>query len=238
MDKQLISVFIAGDSTASYYDENRAPRAGWGQVIQMFFSEDVIIKNRAVSGRSSKSFIEEGYLKKIEKEISPNDYLLIQFGHNDEKPDVKRHTEPYSTYKDCLKEYINVARKNNAFPVLLTPVNRRAFNDEDKIVLTHGEYPDAMKQLALEMNVPLIDICKKSKKLFEELGEDETKKIFLWLNKGEHINYPEGVQDNTHFSMKGAIEIARLIVDGIKEIDLPLASFIKNRVGHYYEMRR
>lgn len=222
-----IQIFIAGDSTASNYLPDQAPRMGWAQVLQNFFTSEVVVKNHAASGRSSKSFITEGRLDVILENIKENDYFFIQFGHNDEKPDKERSTEPYTTYKECLTQYINGARKKGAIPILLTSINRRSFTKNGKIQSTHGDYPKAMKELAKELNVPIIDMTEKTKTFFEELGEEKTKKIFLWLKPGEHPNYPEGVEDNTHLHEQGAIAIAKLVLEGIKENKLPIGSFIK-----------
>lgn len=226
-DTGKISIFIAGDSTASYYDAARAPRAGWGQVLQNFFTDNVQVQNFAASGRSSKSFIEEGFQNKIVNLIKPNDYLLIQFGHNDEKTgDAARYTDPKTTFKTYLTQYINDARSKGAIPVLLTPVNRYKFSGSN-LVPTHGEYPQAIIDLGKELNVPVIDITAKSKQLFETLGPEKTFKLFLNLDPGESPNYPKGVKDNTHFTTTGATEIAKLVIEGINENNLPLAKYVK-----------
>lgn len=223
---ETISVYIAGDSTACNYTEDRAPRMGWGQAIGRLFKEGVVVKNHASSGRSSKSFINEGRLDIILAEIKAGDYLFIQFGHNDQKEDEERRTEPYTTYKEYLTRYIEGAREKGANPVLLTPISRRSFNSDGTIADTHGEYPKAMKELAEELKVPLIDMTEKTKKLFEKLGEEETKQIFLWLKPGEHVNYPDGIKDNTHLQERGAVEVAKLVLEGIKENKLSLEYFI------------
>lgn len=219
-------VFIAGDSTACDYEPSRAPRAGWGQMIGPFFDERyVIIENRAISGWSSKSFINEGALDGILADIKSGDYLLIQFGHNDaKKEDPVRYSDP-DTYQTYLSQYVNGARQAGANPVLITPVNRRSF-EKGRLVPTHGLYPGAMAALAKELNVPLFDLTERSRVLFEALGEEKTKELFLWLEPGVSVNYPEGVQDDTHFAEEGAIEIAKLVVRGIKELNLPLAKYI------------
>ncbi|MGE5605913.1 MAG: rhamnogalacturonan acetylesterase [Bacteroidota bacterium] len=222
-----ITVFIAGDSTACDYEPSRAPRAGWGQMIGRFFDQNrVAIVNRAISGRSSLSFINEGALDGILADIKSGDYLLIQFGHNDaKKEDPTRYADP-DTYQTYLSQYVNGARQAGANPVLITPVNRRSF-EKGRLVPTHGLYPGAMITLAKEENVPLVDLTEQSRVLFEALGEEKTKELFLWLKPGESVNYPEGVQDDTHFAEKGAVEIAKLIVQGIKELNLPLAKYIR-----------
>ncbi len=222
-----ITVFIAGDSTACDYGQSRVPQAGWGQMIGRFFDQDhVAIDNRAISGRSSMSFINEGALAKILTEIKSGDYLLIQFGHNDAKKEDPTRYSALDTYRDYLSQYVNGARQAGASPVLITPVHRRSF-EKGRLVSTHGPYPEAVIALAKAANVPLIDLTERSRVLFEELGEEKTKELFLWLEPGASVNYPEGVQDDTHFSERGAAEIAELIVRGIKELDLPLAKYIR-----------
>lgn len=212
-----IRVFIAGDSTAATKLPEKRPETGWGQVIQEFFNDQVEFHNHAVNGRSSKSFINEDRLLAILNDITPDDFLFIQFGHNDEKDDIERHTDPFTTYKAYLLNYIEVARKAGAFPVLLTPIQRRSFDSDEILQETHGDYPLAMKELAVEHNVTLIDMSARSKVFFEKLGPEKTKELFLWLNPGESPNYPDGVNDNTHFSEAGAKAVAKLIMDGIIE---------------------
>ncbi|WP_202076576.1 rhamnogalacturonan acetylesterase [Caldalkalibacillus salinus] len=215
-------VFLAGDSTMSHYDQSVAPRAGWGQMLHAFLSDEVDVVNEAASGRSSKSFIHEGRLERIAKRIRSEDYLFIQFGHNDQKDD-ERHTEPYGSYQSYLKQYIDLARDKGAYPVLLTSIHRRKFDSEGKIVDTHGHYLIAMRELASQCQVPLIDMAASSQALFESLGPDGTKDIFLWLEPGVHPHYTEGVQDNTHFSEHGAKEMARLAVMDLVTLSFPLA---------------
>lgn len=226
---QIITVYLAGDSTVSDYPKNRAPESGWGQAIGVMFDENVMVKNEAASGRSAKSFITEGRLAKILKEIHRGDYLFIQFGHNDQKiNDPNRSTEPFTTYKSYLKQYIDGAREKGAIPVLVTPVERRKFSVDGKAIDTHGHYPEAMKELGKEEHVVVIDLTTKSKQLFERLGQEKTKDIFLFLDAGENPNFPNGVMDNTHFQEKGAREMARLVLDGIEEQNIPLRLHIKD----------
>lgn len=226
--RKPITIYLAGDSTVSTYTSSYLPRAGWGQMLAESFDQDVIVKNEASPGRSSKSFIREGRLKRILNQIQKGDYLFIQFGHNDEKINFPAlYTEPATTYKSYLKQYIVGARQKNAIPVLITPVERRRFSKDGVALSTHGLYPAAMKEVAHEENVLLIDLQTKSKNLFQLLGQEKTKELFLWLNVGEQQNYPKGVQDNTHFQQRGAREIARLVVEGIEEQKLPLSSHIQ-----------
>lgn len=205
------TIWTAGDSTASTYAEARAPRAGWAQALEVFTTRRVEIENRAWSGASSKSHTDRGVLDAIAAEIAPGDWLLISFGHNDAKlEDPNRGTDPYTTYQQYLRGYIDVARMHRANPVLVTSVERRRFK-EGRPVESLGEYPEAMRALAEEEGVPLIDLQAASLALWGQLGEEKTKDYFLWLTPGESDNYPEGIEDNTHFQAKGAIEVARLV---------------------------
>lgn len=224
-------IVIVGDSTASSYEAHAAPRAGWGQTFRQFFTEEVEVKNHASSGRSTKSFIEEGRMEAALNELRANDFLLIQFGHNDEKKeDPTRYTEPYTTYKENLGRFVQGARERGAYPVLLTSIERRDFDPAGKIQSSHGEYPKAMLELSRELNVPCIDITSKSQELFNRLGEEKTKDLFLWLEPGENSNYPEGVKDNTHFKETGAIEIGKLVIEGLEEMGHPLVKFFKKHI--------
>lgn len=223
-----ITVFLAGDSTVASYPANRAPLAGWGQMMGAAFTDRVTVRNVAVSGRSSKSFIDEGHMQPVWEEMRKGDYLFIQFGHNDAKNDPDRHTDPYTTYKSHLKQYIEGARARGATPVLVTPTVRRSFRTDGSLAMTHGAYPAAMMQLGQEMNVPVIDLEQSSRKLLEQLGVESSKRLFLWLAPGEHANYPDGSKDDTHFHERGAAEMAGLVVQGIREKKLPLADYLRS----------
>jgi lysophospholipase L1-like esterase len=205
------TVYVAGDSTASIYDSTLAPRTGWGQALPVFAGPGVRIQDEALSGASSKSFADLGLLDGILATIRPGDYLLISFGHNDEKADQPRHTDPYTTYQDYLRRYIDGARQRGAYPILVTPVERRRFDADGHALFSHGEYPEAMRQLGVADHVPVVDLTTSSRALWESLGPDGTTGVFLWLDPLENPNYPDGVQDNTHFQAHGAIEVARLI---------------------------
>lgn len=192
-------------------------------MLGRWFDDHVRVKNMAASGRSAKSFIEEGRLDRILRELKKGDYLFIQFGHNDEKAnDPARYTEPFTSYQAYLKQYIDGARMKGAIPVLITPVERRRFSADGRALNSHGLYPAAMKALGEREHVPVIDLTAKSRQRFEQLGPEQTKRLFLWLERGEHRNYPNGIKDNTHFHRRGAKEIARLVAEGIVELNLPL----------------
>lgn len=221
--EESFTIYLAGDSTVANCPSNEAPMAGWGQTFHHFFQDHVVIINKAMGGRSSNSFIEEGRLEAILNEIHPNDFLFIQFGHNDQK---SYGTEPYTTFQTSLTEYITGARAKEAFPILITPVHRRKFNEEGKLENTLGDYPDAMMQLAKEHGVPLIDLWSKTKKLYEDLGVEGSKKLFTIFAPNEQPNYPDGIIDNTHFSEHGAKAVGKLVVEGIRELQLPIARYV------------
>lgn len=224
--KQATTIFLAGDSTVT--DQDTFPYAGWGQMLPLYFKTDVAIDNHAMSGRSSKSFIDEGRLAAILEQIKPKDYLWIQFGHNDQKPDEERATEPFSTYKEKLSVYVEEARARGALPVLITPMHRRKFDGQGRIINTHGDYLLGMKQLAAELDVPIIDLAAKSKVLYESLGDEPSKALFMWAYPGEFIYFPEGAQDDTHFQELGGIKVAGLVAEGVRELGLsPLNLYLK-----------
>ncbi|WP_226667862.1 rhamnogalacturonan acetylesterase [Metabacillus litoralis] len=224
MNQNQYTIFLAGDSTAANCPKHESPMAGWGQFFQSFFDDNVTIHNEAMGGRSSNSFIEEGRLQGILERIQQNDYLFIQFGHNDQK---SYGTEPYTTYQSSLRKYVLGAREKGAYPVLLTSVHRRKFDRSGKLENTLGHYPNAMIQLAEKLKVPLIDLWSKTKCLYENLGIEESKKLFTILEPNVHQNYPDGIEDNTHFSETGAREIGKLVVEGMKELELPVVAYLK-----------
>ena len=222
-----VRVYIAGDSTASTYVSTLAPRAGWGQALPVFLTSNAVVVNVAKSGASSKSFVDLGRLDHILARIKPGDRLLISFGHNDEKiEDPARYTEPSTTYKSYLSQYIDKSRAKGAIPILLTSVERRRFTSAGVISPTHGAYPAAMRELAAAKRVPLIDLTASSTAMWNRAGVEGTKKHFLHLAAGQHPNYPDGVQDNTHFQAYGAIEVARLVASSLRDRGvMPATSF-------------
>jgi lysophospholipase L1-like esterase len=223
---KALKLFIAGDSTAA--DQESFPYAGWGQMLGMYLKHDVVVANHATSGRSSRSFIDEGRLAAIQAEIQKDDFLFIQFGHNDEKNDPERNTEPYTTYKQYLTQYIEAARSVGAHPVLLTSVQRRYFNEDGTLQDTHGDYLPAMRELAAEQGVPLIDMAEKTKALYESLGPERSKALFVIGERGEFVSHPDGVVDNTHFQDYGAVKVAGLVAEGIRELNLwPLTMYLR-----------
>jgi lysophospholipase L1-like esterase len=221
------SIYICGDSTAARYGSDRSPMAGWGQMLAKYLTEDIEVVNRAICGRSSKSFIGEKRLEHVLSEIQSGDYLFIQFGHNDQKPDEERRTEPFSTYEEHLRQYIDGASAKGAHPVLLTSVNRRRFNENGEFYGTHGDYLVAMRQLAEEAGVPLLDVAAKSEAKFRELGPDRSRELFCWLKPGESPNYPEGSEDDTHFNEYGAEVVAGWVAELLRDSTIELKEFLR-----------
>lgn len=217
-----VVVYMIGDSTMADKPLAGNPERGWGQLFPDFFTEDVVIKNHAVNGRSTKSFLREGRWDSVMKYLKKGDYVLIQFGHNDEKiEDTNRYAAPNGLYRDNLIRFVNDARSKGASPILVTPVMRRKFAD------THGEYPDAVRTIAKEMNVPLIDLHRSSEKLIVSEGVEGSKKLFLWIGPKHFSAAPDGKKDDTHFSAYGAASMASLVCAEIKEKNMPLAQYLK-----------
>lgn len=221
------TLFLAGDSTVTDQPSGQFPYAGWGQMIGVCFNSGIAVSNHARSGRSSKSFIDEGRLNRLWKHVKPSDYLFVQFAHNDEK-DNEGGTKPFTTYQEYLQEYIAGARERGAFPVLVSPMHRRFFDENGHICNTHGEYIEAMRQLAEREHVPYLDLAAKSKLYFQELGPERTKDVFLWAEPGQYPHFPEGAKDNTHFTEMGGAAIAGLVAECIREAGIaPLIGFLR-----------
>jgi len=208
------AIYIIGDSTV---EDNKPPFRGWGWALPRYVKEGVAVRNHALSGRSTRSFREEGLWDPVERSLSAGDLLLIQFGHNDEKDD-ERHTDPDSTYPENLWRYCHAALRRGAHPVLLTPVSRRFFVGDGNLLYTHGEYPRAVRNLAAEKGIPLIDLKKDSRDLYLSLGEEKTAALFVRMSKGENPDFPDGHDDKTHFNAEGADRICALVVAGMRRI--------------------
>jgi lysophospholipase L1-like esterase len=221
-------VFLIGDSTMADKPIISNPEVGWGQMLPIFFKQDVVIENHARNGRSTKSFIDQGLWQVVVEKLQPGDYVFIQFGHNDsKKTDSLRYAEPHTTYKQNLIRFVREAKAKGAIPVLLTPINRRKYDEKGAFVDQHGDYPGVVREVAHEENTALIDMHAKTLTLMQALGEDGSKKYFLaGVPKGVYKALPNGNGDNTHFTKFGAFEMAKLAVEGLKETSLPLASHL------------
>ena len=212
-------IIWAGDSTVKQNDYTSFPQTGIGQGMPLYLKKDTIILNRAENGRSTKSFIEEGRLHSIDSEIQKGDFLFIQFGHNDEKPDIKRHTDAYTTYQENLLKFVEVARKHDAHPVFITSLYRRLFDEQGVLIEgTHLDYPQAMIDLGKKINVPVIDLCSLSKELIQTAGVEKSKAWFMHLAPNEFDNYPLGKTDNSHLQYLGAVTFAKIIAKELKSL--------------------
>jgi lysophospholipase L1-like esterase len=223
-----ITVYLAGDSTMAPKRPDRRPETGWGEALQQYFRpEDVRIANHAMNGRSTRTFIAEGRWQAIVDSLAPGDYVFIQFGHNDESVEKTDRYTPPDDYRTNLRRMVADVRARHAQPVLLTPVYRRKFDAQGKLVDTHGVYPGIVRAVAREERVPLIDLHRRTGELLARLGPDSSKALFLQLEPGESPNYPNGVHDNTHFRPLGAEQVARLAVDGIRRAHVGLAAYLR-----------
>jgi lysophospholipase L1-like esterase len=226
--KPPITVYLAGDSTMAEKKAEKRPETGWGEMLAQYFpAEKVRIENHAQNGRSTRTFISENRWQAIVDKLKKGDYVFIQFGHNDQsKEKVDRYTSP-EDYRKNLIRFVTEVRAKKAFPVLLTPVMRRKFDAAGKFIDQHGEYPDIVRAVAREYKTPLIDMHRASEKVIVGYGVEESKKLFLQLAAGENPNYPNGVSDNTHFNPRGAEEMARLAVEGIRQQKIGLRKYLK-----------
>lgn len=240
------TIFIIGDSTAANKDLSKGKlERGWGMALQCYFDDDIIVDNHAVNGRSSKSFMDEGRWDKVLEKIKPGDYVIIQFGHNDEKAQPNRHTDPGSTFDYNLAKYVRETREHGGIPVLMNAVVRRnflrlppeiaddeqlrnmSFNDMKNLVEgdslndTHGLYRVAPRDVARRMNCHFIDANQITHDLEQGLGTEGSKKLHMWFLPDTEPTEPKGKQDNTHYNIYGAHVVARLLADALCE-EIPL----------------
>jgi lysophospholipase L1-like esterase len=226
---QVPTVYIAGDSTV--VDQDNEPWAAWGQMLPFFFSDRIAIANEAESGETIASFVSEGRFDKVFSTIRRGDYLLIQFAHNDQKPG--RGFVSIPEYQDLLRRYVALARSRGASPILVTSMNRRNFTPDGSIVQTLAGYPDAMREVAQENRVPLIDLNAMSKALFEAMGPDGTLQAFVHYPAGTFEGQAEELKDDTHFNSYGAFELAKCIVQAIRSGHFPLAKYTRHAAAPF-----
>ena len=243
VEDKTTTIFIIGDSTAAKKDlSTGSPERGWGMALQCYFDSAYIrVDNHAVNGRSSKSFIDEGRWDKVLSAMKPGDYVIIQFGHNDEKPAVERHTDPGSTFDYNLAKFVRETRERGGIPILMNPVVRRNFaqkplkNDDDEklrnttfadgsklvegdsLIDTHGLYKVAPRDVARRMNCHFIDANQITHDLEQSLGVEGSKKLHMWYKPGEEPSLPQGRQDNTHYNIYGAQVVAKLLAEALLE---------------------
>lgn len=225
--QEPVTLFIAGDSTAAEKLAEKRPETGWGEKLGQFFhAQRVRVSNHARNGRSTRTFIEEGRWQALLEQVRTGDYVLIQFGHNDGSVEKKDRYTPPDAYRANLARFVGDVRARGAHPVLLTPVVRRRFDPQGRFYDAHGEYPDLVRAVAKEHRVPLLDMHRKSERVLREYGAEASKQLFLHLKPGDSANYPQGLEDNTHFSPLGAELMAREAVQGIRELKLGVAQHL------------
>lgn len=263
---EKITIFMIGDSTMANKDISGGKmERGWGMMLKNFFTEDVIVDNHALNGRSSKSFISEGHWQKVVEKIKPGDYVFIQFGHNDEKDDPKRHTDPGTTFDENLRKFVKETRMRGGIPVLFNSVVRRIFTNSktavadddtrsnssadlvegDTLVDTHGDYLLSPRNVARELNVPFVDANKITHDLEQGLGPDKSKKLHMWYLPNEVPSLPKGRQDNTHYNVYGAYVVAGLLADAVSDAVPELkqyrckydASVARDGSGLYFDLQ-
>lgn len=226
--KAQITVYTIGDSTmANKPNPEVNPERGWGQMLPLYFNDSVKIDNRAVNGRSTRSFINEGKWKSVYDSLKPGDFVFIQFGHNDQKEkDSSRYTNPHTAYRNNLIQFVLETRSKGATPILLTSIVRRNFNEYGTLVDTHGAYTMELRLVAQEYNVPFIDLQYLTERLEESYGVENSKKIHLHYQPKEIEYYPEGKSDDTHLSVLGATLVAELVVEELKSLNISLVNYL------------
>ena len=223
-------LYLAGDSTVT--DQDVEPWASWGQFITNYFDDTVVVANYAYSGSSLSSFKGANRLKKILSLLKKGDYLFVEFGHNDEK--IKGEGNgAWGSYSNLLTEFVQSAKDKGAIPVLVTPTQRRFFNENGTLKETHGEFPDAMRAVAQKNNAALIDITKMTTELYEAWGDEPSRKAFVQYPAHTFPGQEKALDDNTHFNSFGANEIALCVLKGIRELDIPLKKQIKKEAPNY-----
>lgn len=226
--QHAFTIYLIGDSTMANKDlKGGNPERGWGFVLPGFFSEEVRIENHAKNGRSTKSFIDEGRWEKVISQVREGDYVFIQFGHNDAKADEKRHTDPGTTFDDNLRRFVNETRSQGGIPVLFNSIVRRNFVN-DTLTDTHGAYRDVPRQIAEEMNVPFIDHNALTHEWVASLGDEASRKYFMWIEPNTLACCPDGKQDNTHLNVQGAKIVARMAVNALVEEIPQLAQYVRH----------
>ena len=212
----MTKVFYIGDSTVQFNKIDTYPQTGMSQVLSLFTAEGVIVHPHGKNGRSTKSFLEEGRFEPVREGLSEGDFLLIQFGHNDEKiQDPTRYTAPFGAYQENLRYFLTEARKKGAHPVLITPIARRLFAADGSFLPgSHGDYPEAMRQLGVQEQVPVADLTSATEHYLAELGDEASKPLFVWP------------VDNTHLKPEGAIKMVSFLVQQLEQMGKPYSDLL------------
>lgn len=223
-------IYMIGDSTMAL--KNTAggnPERGWGQLLPEYFRKTVKIEDRAKDGRSARSFRDERLWAPIVERLRPGDWVIIQFGHNDQKKDKPHaYADPATDYPELLGAFISEAREKGALPILVTPIYRRYFGPDGHPRSTAGAYPEAVRKLAGELGVPLVDLHEQTRLLLEKYGEESSKGLYLHFAPEEILFFPKGKEDNTHLSEEGARQVAGLFAGSLKLQHIPLADFLQD----------
>lgn len=224
-----IDVYMIGDSTmADRPTPEKNPYRGWGQLLPTFFDDSVVVHNFAVNGRSTKSFIDEGRWTAVSAQLHRGDYVIIQFGHNDEKKeDSTRYTDPQGSYRRNLERFVKESRDKGAIPMLFTSIVRRSFDANGALKATHGDYPQATRDVARALNVPVIDLEKTTGALVSSYGPEKSKLLYGYVDAGKNEMYPDGLKDDTHLSLAGATAVAKLAAEGIRAAGVPIARHLR-----------
>lgn len=228
--ENIPTIFLCGDSTV--VDQDNEPWASWGQMITRFFDAGVSFANYAESGECANTFIAAGRLKKALSQMKEGDYIFMEFSHNDQKQRGPGKGAFYS-FMTSLKIFIDEAHARGAHPVLVTPTQRRSFDEKGKIRDTHADFPDAIRWLAAKENIPLIDLHQMTRTLYEAMGVEPSKKAFVHYPAGSYPNQTRPMADNTHFNPYGAYQIAKCIIEGMKKIDLPILEHLREGYTAY-----
>ncbi|MBP6551448.1 MAG: rhamnogalacturonan acetylesterase [Flavobacterium sp.] len=227
---QKPTIYGIGDSTmANKVKPEENPERGWGQMLPLFFNDNITIDNRAVNGRSTRSFIAEKRWDDILKTLKKGDYVFIQFGHNDQKEkDSTRYTNPHTAYRHNLIRFVTETRAKGATPIIFSSIVRRNFNEKGVLISTHGEYTMEARLVAQEYNVPFIDMEYYTELLEQSYGPEKSKQLHLHYKAGEIPYYKEDKADDTHLGVKGATEVAKIAVEELKKTKLDIVKYIKS----------
>ncbi len=213
-----VGIWMIGDSTMAPKSKASYPELGWGEGLRNLINNKAVVHNHAVNGRSTLSFINENRWKAVCDSIKAGDYVIIQFGHNDQKPKPDRHTEPFRSYKDNLKKFIMDTRQRKATPIICSSIIRRHFDSKGNLIDTHGDYIKAAQEVAKETKTFYVDMEKLTHNLVEELGQEQSKTLFMFTAKK---------QDSTHLNIQGAAKVANLFVIDCKERKAPVTKLFK-----------
>ena len=226
---QKPTIYGIGDSTmANKVKPEENPERGWGQMLPLFFNDNITIDNRAVNGRSTRSFIAEKRWDDILKTLKKGDYVFIQFGHNDQKEkDSTRYTNPHTAYRHNLIRFVKETRAKGATPIIFSSIVRRNFNENGVLISTHGEYTMEARLVAQEFNVTFIDMEYYTELLEQSYGPEKSKQLHLHFKAGEIPYYKDDKADDTHLGVKGATEVAKIAVEELKKTKLDIVKYIK-----------